>query len=432
MKHLLLTLFTLLAISVQASPVTDMLERIDKGASKKFKFELLKNEGKEFFELDQQGQKVVIRGHNWIDVAVGVNWYLKYYCGIHITWNNPTAKLPAVLPRVAKKEKHETKMSLRYDFNYCTFSYTMAFWDWERWQQEIDWMALHGVNLPLAVVGEECVWRNMLLKLGYSKQEVNEFIAGPAFLAWWEMNNLEGWGGPLPDSWYAQQELLQKKILKRMREWGMQPVLPGYSGMVPSNAREKLGLNVRGDFSALADKPNVNQCIEIAMELGGKFYDGEIDKVELIYHHFKSAGSQVLTRKTFLPIDIESELKADHERDLTSVIATKESMEYLKQRGERQTERSEEVVKPLNDNFIVEPDMNTVLTELLPKFAHLMLYTALLDSNASEHAARMVAMQTATDNADELLRQLNLQYNKSRQQAITSELLDIVGGSVNN
>ena len=88
--------------------------------------------------------------------------------------------------------------------------------------------------------------------------------------------------------------------------------------------------------------------------------------------------------------------------------------------------------KPLNDNFIVEPDMNTVLRALIPKLAHLMLYTALLDSIASEHAARMVAMQTATDNADELLRGLNLQYNKSRQQAITSELLDIVGGTVNN
>ena len=195
---------------------------------------------------------------------------------------------------------------------------------------------------------------------------------------------------------------------------------------------QKLGLNVQGEFSALADKPNVAQCIDIAMELGGKFYEGEIDKVELIYHHFKSAGSQVLTRKTFLPIDVESELKADHERDLTSIIATKESQEYLKKRGERQIDRKEEEVKPLNDNFIVEPDMNTVLTQLLPKMAHLMLYTALLDSNASEHAARMVAMQTATDNADELLRELNLQYNKSRQQAITSELLDIVGGSVNN
>jgi F-type H+-transporting ATPase subunit gamma len=198
---------------------------------------------------------------------------------------------------------------------------------------------------------------------------------------------------------------------------------------------QKMGLNVQGEFSALADKPNVHQCIEIAMELGRKFAEGELDKVELIYHHFKSAGSQVLTRKTFLPIDIEEELHRDHERDLTSMVATRESQEYLKKRGDRGQEsgdRSQEEVKPLNDNFIVEPDMDTVLSQLIPKLAHLMLYTALLDSNASEHAARMVAMQTATDNADELLRQLNLQYNKSRQQAITNELLDIVGGSVNN
>ena len=195
---------------------------------------------------------------------------------------------------------------------------------------------------------------------------------------------------------------------------------------------QKLGLKVQGEFSALADKPNVQQCIEIAMELGKKFADGEIDKVELIYHHFKSAGSQVLTRTTFRPIDVESELQSDHERDLTSVIATKESQEYLKKRGERETSHEQEDVKPLNDNFIVEPDMDTVLSQLIPKLAHLSLYTALLDSNASEHAARMVAMQTATDNADELLRELNLQYNKSRQQAITNELLDIVGGSVNN
>ena len=195
---------------------------------------------------------------------------------------------------------------------------------------------------------------------------------------------------------------------------------------------KKMGLAVQGEFSALADKPNVQQCIDIAMELGTKFAEGKIDKVEIIYHHFKSAGSQVLTRKTFLPIDIQSELNADKERDLESVIATKESQEYLKKRGERETEQKQVDVKPLNDNFIVEPDMVTVLSQLIPKLAHLSLYTALLDSNASEHAARMVAMQTATDNADELLRELNLQYNKGRQQAITNELLDIVGGSVNN
>ena len=196
---------------------------------------------------------------------------------------------------------------------------------------------------------------------------------------------------------------------------------------------QKAGYSVQGEFSALADKPNVRQCIDLAMELGKKFADGEIDKVELVYHHFKSAGSQILTRKTFLPIDLEEELERDHERDLTSIAATKESQEYLKKRGAgRQSRRETEEAKPLNDNFIVEPDMDTVLLQLIPKLAHLMLYTALLDSVASEHAARMVAMQTATDNADELLRELNLQYNKSRQQAITNELLDIVGGSVNN
>ena len=194
----------------------------------------------------------------------------------------------------------------------------------------------------------------------------------------------------------------------------------------------KLGYQSAGDFTALADKPNSVDCINIATELGQKFQLGEIDKVELIYHHFKSAGSQVLTRKTLLPIDLESELEADHERDLTSNIITKKAQDYLKKHKKKHDDAESEETKPLNDNFIVEPDMDTVLRTLIPKFAHLMVYTALLDSNASEHAARMVAMQTATDNADELLRELNLQYNKSRQQAITSELLDIVGGSVNN
>ena len=193
----------------------------------------------------------------------------------------------------------------------------------------------------------------------------------------------------------------------------------------------KMGCIVKCDLADLVDHPNVKQCIDLAMELGERFAKGEIDKVELIYHHFKSAGSQVLTHKTFLPIDIESELNSDHERDLSSSVVTKKAMDYLKQHG-RKREANENEVKPLNDNFIVEPDMHTVLSQLIPKMGHLMLYTALLDSVASEHAARMVAMQTATDNADELLRQLNLQYNKSRQQAITSELLDIVGGTVNN
>lgn len=194
----------------------------------------------------------------------------------------------------------------------------------------------------------------------------------------------------------------------------------------------KLGLRSAGSFVHLADKPNSAQCRDISVEAGTMFLEGKVDKVELIYHHFKSAGSQVLTRRTFLPIDLHDDVGADNDRDLSSNLATKKSQEYLKNRNKQEEEREQTTVKPLNDIFLVEPDLKTVLTELVPKELHLMVYTALLDSNASEHAARMVAMQTATDNADELLRELNLQYNKSRQAAITSELLDIVGGSSNN
>lgn len=226
-----------------SNPVNGLLERIDSGASKKFIIQVKKGQS-DFFELDQKGDKVVIRGNNYVNIATGLNWYLKYYAGIHLSWNGMTAKLPESLPKVSTPVRKETNLSLRYDFNYCTYSYTMAFWDWKRWEKEIDWMALHGINLPLAVVGQECVWKNMLKKLGYTKEEINKFIAGPAFLAWWAMNNLEGWGGPNPDSWYTQQEALQKKILKRMREYGIEPVFPGYSGMVPHDANKKLGLNV--------------------------------------------------------------------------------------------------------------------------------------------------------------------------------------------
>lgn len=226
-----------------SNPVNGLLERIDPGASKKFIIQVKKGQS-DFFELDQKGDKVVIRGNNYVNIATGLNWYLKYYAGIHPSWNGMTAELPESLPKVSTPVRKETNLALRYDFNYCTYSYTMAFWDWKRWEKEIDWMALHGINLPLAVVGQECVWKNMLEKLGYTKEEINKFIAGPAFLAWWAMNNLEGWGGPNPDSWYTQQEALQKKILKRMREYGIEPVFPGYSGMVPHDANKKLGLNV--------------------------------------------------------------------------------------------------------------------------------------------------------------------------------------------
>ena len=226
-----------------ASPVKGLLERIDKGASQRFVIEL-KQGDRDFFELDYRAGKPVVRGNNYVSIATGIHWYLKYYVGIHLCWGHMHARLPQQLPVVPKPERHETDMRLRFDFNYCTHSYTMAFWDWERWEEEIDWMALHGVNMPLCATGMGSVWRNVLLRLGYTRDEVNDFVAGPAFQSWWLMNNLEGWGGPNPDSWYTRQEELQRRIVRRMREWGIEPVLPGYSGMLPANAKERLGVDV--------------------------------------------------------------------------------------------------------------------------------------------------------------------------------------------
>ena len=151
------------------------------------------------------------------------------------------------------------------------------------------------------------------------------------------------------------------------------------------------------DKSALLDHPSYQEAAKVASELMDLYVKGDIDEVDLIYHHFKSAGTQILTTETFLPIDLHA--------DSTEEGATN------------------------NLNFIVEPSIGDIVNQLIPKSLHLRLYTALLDSLASEHAARVIAMQVATDNADDLLRELTLTYKKTRQQAITNELLDIAGGS---
>lgn len=177
---LLFVLPLLFGARAASNPIPSMLERIDEGASKKFTTRIKKSpDGKDFFEISSKGKRVLVEGNNYVSIATGINWYLKHVAGVHLSWNGMSADLPEVLPLPEKTIRKSTDKKLRYDFNYCTYSYTMPFWNWERWEQEIDWMALHGVNLPLAAIGQECVWRNMLDKLGYTKEEINNFIAGP-------------------------------------------------------------------------------------------------------------------------------------------------------------------------------------------------------------------------------------------------------------
>lgn len=254
MKQLLKkALFLLLAVALPLTPalareenpqaVTDLLQRVTNAADKFVTVldETLATGSEEVFVITAQDGKPCIQGSTLSALTTGINWYLNHYAHENLTWNRLTADLSsATLPVPTAEEKHSTTAAMRYYLNYCTFSYSMSVWTWERWQQEIDWMALHGINMPLQIVGLDALWYNLLTEdLGYTPAEAGKFIAGPCFQAWWGMNNLEGWGGPNPQWWYERQSGLAKKMLARMRELGMQPVLPGYAGMVPSDIGTK-------------------------------------------------------------------------------------------------------------------------------------------------------------------------------------------------
>lgn len=220
--------------------VSHLVNRILPGKVDQFQFELIYPGNEEdVFELETVGNKIVVRGNNAVSISAGLNWYLKYYCNAQVSWCGDNLNLPNVLPVVKSKVRKTTNQIKRFYFNYCTYSYSMAWWDWERWEKEIDWMALHGINMPLMIVGEEAVWQNTLKRLSYNDDEIKAFLSGPGFFAWFFMNNLEGWGGPLPDSWIADHIELRRKIQIRMKEYGMTPVFQGFYGMVPSNLDTK-------------------------------------------------------------------------------------------------------------------------------------------------------------------------------------------------
>ena len=246
---MLLCFVSVLSVHAQNSSqaVADLLNRIGgAGTADRFVTTVdasMAQNGKDVFTITAQAGKPCIKGSSTLAVTTGINWYLNHYAHVNLAWNNLTTDLSGVtLPTPTQAETHTCSADYRYYLNYCTFSYSMSTWTWKRWEQEIDWMALHGINMPLQIVGLDVVWKKLLTQdLGYTSDEANKFIAGPCFQAWWGMNNLEGWGGPNPDWWYTRQEKLAKQILERERAFGMQPVLPGYAGMVPSDIAQKKG-----------------------------------------------------------------------------------------------------------------------------------------------------------------------------------------------
>ena len=190
------------------------------------------------FELESRDGKIIVRGNNSNSIAVGLNYYLKNYCLTTVSWLacNPV-EMPDVLPQIEGKIRIKARAQERFFLNYCTFGYTMPWWQWKDWERFIDWMALNGVTMPLAITGQEAVWQRVWTRLGLTDEEIRTYFTGPAHLPWHRMSNLDYWQGPLPQAWIDNQARLQKKIVARERELDMKPVLPAFAGHVPQELK---------------------------------------------------------------------------------------------------------------------------------------------------------------------------------------------------
>ena len=207
------------------------------------------DQGRDVFTLEGAGGKVIVGGNNANSMAVGLNRYLNRYCKVTVSWYaDVPVSLPKVLPDVSTHERVTARVPQRFFLNYCTWGYTMPFWDWQDWERLIDWMALNGVNLPLAITGQEAVWYNVWTSLGMSDEQVRGYFTGPAYLPWHRMANIDGWCGPLPKEWLDGQTALQQRIVERERALNMRPVLPAFAGHVPGALRQ---LFPKADIKAL-------------------------------------------------------------------------------------------------------------------------------------------------------------------------------------
>ncbi len=221
--------------------VRRLIERIAPGHGQDFVIETIAaSAGENIFEVEARDGKIVLRGDSPLSQAVAFNWYLKHDVFVDVSWYADDAlNVPDKLPLPAEKIRETTRIKDRFFLNYCTFGYTMPFWRWRDWERCIDWMALNGINLPLAQTGNEYIWQKVWRDYGLSDDEIRAFFTGPAYLPWHRMVNIDGWDGPLPQSFIDGQHDLQNQILARERELGMNPVLCAFAGHLPEALKIK-------------------------------------------------------------------------------------------------------------------------------------------------------------------------------------------------
>lgn len=238
---LCMVLLANMAVYAQTQSSYDLIERITPGYSDQFTIEIKpdNNGGEDYFEIGSKDGKVLLKGNNPVSVATAFNWYLKYYCKCQISWFGDQLNLPKKLVRPTAIERKTINGKYRVNFNYCTISYTAPWWDWKRWEREIDFMAMNSINTPLQTIGLDAVWYHTLLDMGFTDNEARSFLVTPAHQAWQWMPNIESIGGGLPLSWIESHKDLARKIYARQVELGMQPIQQAFTGYVPKLLKDK-------------------------------------------------------------------------------------------------------------------------------------------------------------------------------------------------
>ena len=239
-KILSILLFLVVVCQIRAEDTNittmhKMTQRLFPQQASSFDFRLLNDTSADTFTIKSEGNKIIISGNNANSMAVGLNHYLKNYCLTTISWyKDDPIELPKTLPSISTEVTVKANVPTRFFLNYCTFGYSMTWWKWSDWEHFIDWMALNGINMPLAITGQEAIWYKVWSKLGLTDEEIRGYFTGPAHLPWHRMCNLDGWQSPLPKEWLSSQAALQEQIVAREREFNMRPVLPAFAGHVPA------------------------------------------------------------------------------------------------------------------------------------------------------------------------------------------------------
>ena len=194
--------------------------------------------GHDTYEVESGDGGIILRGNSGVAQASAFYHYLKEYCHAQVSWNGDNLALPADPPKVPEKVHVVSPVIHRMAYNYCTHGYTMPFWDSDQWDRELDWLALHGINLILVTEGQEAVWQNTFSQFGYTRDEVRRWLCSPVHQPWQFMGNMEGVLSP-PQSIIDQRATLGRHIVERCRQLGIQPILQGYYGMLPTGFAAK-------------------------------------------------------------------------------------------------------------------------------------------------------------------------------------------------